>query len=158
MNGKCNQSAWVTVMEEKASIMHMRQKKGHMKCTGLLGDWRALCFPLISGEPPITVPWMAYGPSAVKMHMLSTKKEKRQSYQENHLELGLQVTSLHLGYGLVWLVFFHYHYQKEGKIPPQCGSRAHRDPFCHRSLVFVITQLNTAACPLQCALHCLVFS
>lgn len=46
------------------------------------------------------------------------------------------------------LVFFHHHYQQEGKIPTLHGSSAYRDPFCHRPLVFIITQLNAVVCSL----------
>lgn len=49
---------------------------------------------------------MACGPFAVKVHVLSTKEEKQWSCQENHLELGLQVTSLHLGCGSLLLGCF----------------------------------------------------
>lgn len=46
---------------------------------------------------------------------------------------------------LKWLGFN----KKEGKVPTFHGNSAYRDPFCHRPLAFIITQLNAVVHSLQ---------
>jgi hypothetical protein len=48
--------------------------------------------------------------------------------------------------------------KKKEKIPTLHGSSACRDPFCHRPLVFITTQLNVVICSLSWTLHRFIFS